>query len=191
MFWSYFGFGVEVAVKVWNGPVHLAILPDQEPILHLQWALYFMKCYPTEETAYTALGGHTGAVDPTTHQTSIWPFIVAITNLEPYFAIIFHCFDFHSVLFLLRTFWISLENRYNHDQYNGCFISIHGTDFQIHKRGQEWYFFKFKSGFRYEVSCQFQVGKFAWFVGPINQESTMTLIFFGHLLHHILTKLSG
>ena len=83
-FRSYFGCGVEVAVEVWNALVNFAILPDEGQILHLLWALYFMKCYPTEETACAAAGGHTGAIDPKTHRKYIWPFIEAIANLEPY-----------------------------------------------------------------------------------------------------------
>ena len=67
----------------WNALVRFANLPDQGQILHLLWALYFMKSYPTEETAWTATGGHTGAIDPKTHQKYIWPFIEAIANLEP------------------------------------------------------------------------------------------------------------
>ena len=83
-FRSNFGCSVEVAVEVWNALVHDAILPDQGQSLHLLWALYFMKRYPTKETACTATGGHTGAIDPKTHQKYIWPFLEAIANLEPY-----------------------------------------------------------------------------------------------------------
>ena len=74
-FWAYFGCGAEVAVKVWDALVHFAILPDQGQILHLLVVLYFMKWYPTEETAWAAAGGHTWAINPKTHQIYIWPFI--------------------------------------------------------------------------------------------------------------------
>ena len=57
---------MEVAVEVWNALVCFAVLPDKGQILHLLWSLYFIKCYPTEETACAAAGGHAGAIYPKT-----------------------------------------------------------------------------------------------------------------------------
>jgi hypothetical protein len=57
---------VEVAVEVWNSLFCFAVLPDKGQILHLLWAFYFMKCYPTEETACAAAGKHAGVIDPKT-----------------------------------------------------------------------------------------------------------------------------
>ena len=123
---------------MWNALVHLAIIFDQGQISHLLWALYFMKCYPTEETACVAAGGHAGAIDPKTLRKYIWPFIEAITNLEPYVvSVMNYCFDFYLVIFLLKIFQILLENRYKHDQNNDCLLSVDGTYFQIPKRGRE------------------------------------------------------
>ena len=164
----YFGCGAEGAVEVWNALVCFAVLPDEGQILHLLWALYFMKCYPTEETACAAAGGHTGAIDPKTLRKYIWPFIEAIANLEPYVVSVMHyCFDFYLVIFLLKIFQILLENRYKHDQNNDCLLSVDGTDFQIPERGREWYSFKFKkSGVRYEVALSILGGEICWISGP-------------------------
>ena len=102
-------------VEVWNALVHFSVLPDQGQILNLLWALIFMKCYPTEDTARAATGGRTEAIDPKTNQKYIWPFIKAIAKLEPYVVSDILLFSFNSVLFLL-SFQILLENRYKKDQ---------------------------------------------------------------------------
>ncbi len=68
---------------------------------------------------------------------------------------------------MLKNFQILLENRYKHDQYNDCLLSVDGTDFQIPERGREWYSFKFKkSGVRYEVALSILGGEICWISGP-------------------------
>ena len=47
-FRSYFGCGEEVAVILWTMLDAYSLLPDGAQILHLLWALFFMKVYPTE-----------------------------------------------------------------------------------------------------------------------------------------------
>ena len=98
----------------------------------------------------------------------IWPFIEAITNLEPYVVSVMHyCFDFSLVLSLLKIFQILLESRYKHDQYDDSLLSVDGMDFPIPERGQECYSFKFrKSGVRYEVVQSILGGEICWISGP-------------------------
>ena len=81
-FCSFFGCSGEVAVRLWTMLVQCLLLPHKGQILHLLWALFFMKCYPTEEPECAAAGGQRGAVDPKTLRKYIWPFIVAIADLE-------------------------------------------------------------------------------------------------------------
>ena len=81
-FRAFFGCSAEVAARLWAMLVECLLLPHQGQILHLLWALFFMKCYPTEEPACAAAGGQRGAVDPKTLRKYIWPFIVAIADLE-------------------------------------------------------------------------------------------------------------
>jgi hypothetical protein len=81
-FRAFFGCSSEVAVRLWTMLVQCLLLPHKGQILHLLWALFFMKCYPTEEPACAAAGGQRGAVDPKTLRKYIWPFIVAIADLE-------------------------------------------------------------------------------------------------------------
>ena len=81
-FRSFFGCSAEVAVTLWTTQAQCLLLPHEGQILHLLWALFFMKCYPTEEPACAAAGGQRGAVDPKTLRKYIWPFIVAIADLE-------------------------------------------------------------------------------------------------------------
>jgi hypothetical protein len=56
--------------------------PHERQIHHLLWALFFMKCYPTEELACITAGGPRRAVDQKTLRKHIWPFIIAIADLE-------------------------------------------------------------------------------------------------------------
>ncbi len=61
---------------------HDLIPPDGE-IKHLLWTLHFLKAYPNQATVCSTVGGSTGAIDPTTFRKYMWPFIHAISDLEP------------------------------------------------------------------------------------------------------------
>jgi len=83
-FQSYFGCGEEVAVILWTMLDAYSLLPDGAQILHLLWALFFMKVYPTESIGCAAAGGRGHAIDPKTFRNAIWPMIHAISDLEIY-----------------------------------------------------------------------------------------------------------
>ena len=61
---------------------HDFIPPDGE-IMHLMWTLHFLKAYPKQGAVCSMVGGSLGAIDPKTFHKYIWPFIRAMTNLEP------------------------------------------------------------------------------------------------------------
>ena len=52
-------------------------------LVHLLWALYFMKVYPKEGTACATAGGSGGAIDPKTLRKYVWPIILGLADLEP------------------------------------------------------------------------------------------------------------
>ena len=79
-FFTFVGCSTEVVITLWTN-VYCILLSHEGQILHLLWALFFMKCYPTEEPACTDSGGQTSAVDPKTLRKYILPFIVAIVDL--------------------------------------------------------------------------------------------------------------
>ena len=60
-------------------------------MIHYLWALMFMKIYSSE----TALCAHAGGVDPKTFQKWIWPFILALAELEyTVVSLLFWCISF-------------------------------------------------------------------------------------------------
>ena len=61
---------------------HDLIPPDRE-IKHLLWTLHFLKAYPKQATVCSTVGGSTGAIDPKTFRKYMWPFIHAVSDLEP------------------------------------------------------------------------------------------------------------
>ena len=81
-FCAFFGFSAEVTTVLWTMLVQCLLLPHEGQIVHLLREFFFMKCYPTEGPACAAAGGHKRAVDPKTLRKYIWPFIVAISDLE-------------------------------------------------------------------------------------------------------------
>ena len=61
-----------------------SFLPDGAQILHLLWALFFMKVYPTKNTGHAAASHMGHALDPKTSCNAIWPMIHTISDLETY-----------------------------------------------------------------------------------------------------------
>jgi len=81
--------------------VQCLLLPHKGQILHILWALYFMKCYPTEEPACAAAGGQRRAGDQKILRKYIWPFIAAIANLETH--VVSELFSFFILCLYLTT----------------------------------------------------------------------------------------
>ncbi len=59
------------------------MLPAEVEVFHLLWALYWMKCYPTESPATATVGKSGHKVDPKTFCKYIKPLVFAMSDLEP------------------------------------------------------------------------------------------------------------
>ena len=57
-------------------------LPEDGRIIHILWALHFMKNYPKQQGGCASAGGSSGAIDPKTYSKYLWPFIDAIAYVE-------------------------------------------------------------------------------------------------------------
>ncbi len=65
-FRKLFGTSVGIVLQVWHMMDDGGLLPEKTKPKHLLWTLYFMKVYPQEAPACSAVGGSGGAVDPKT-----------------------------------------------------------------------------------------------------------------------------
>ena len=79
-----FGCGAHVALALWLLLIEYTCLPEGGMILHMLWALHFMKVYPRQDGGSSAAGGSSGAIDPKTWRKYLWPFIEAIAYLEQF-----------------------------------------------------------------------------------------------------------
>ena len=98
-FHAFFGCGAKIAFSAWNLLIEYILLSEEAAIVHLLWALFFMKVYPTEEPTCDTAGGHGGAIDPKTLCKYIWPIIEGFANLESFVV----SFDFFCILFCHNT----------------------------------------------------------------------------------------
>ena len=73
-FQELFGCGPGVALKVWN--LIFEVFPD-ESIIHMMWALMFLKMYG-KESAMSSMAG----VDEKTYRKWVWIFVFKIADLE-------------------------------------------------------------------------------------------------------------
>ena len=76
-FHAFFGCGAEVVFTELNLLGKYMLLPEEAAIVHLLWALFFTKVYPTKEPACATTGGCSGSIDPKTLHKYIWPIIKA------------------------------------------------------------------------------------------------------------------
>ena len=83
-FREFFGLGANVALVLWNQLVFYDALPEGGTIMHLLWALHFMKVYPTQDNGSAVAGGSQGAIDRKTWNKHFWPFVEAIAYLEQF-----------------------------------------------------------------------------------------------------------
>ena len=83
----------------WNLLSKYMLLPEETVIVHLLWALFFMKTYHTKEPACATAEGHGGSIDPKTICKYIWPIFEGFTNLEPFMV----NFDFFYMLLHIPT----------------------------------------------------------------------------------------
>ena len=80
-FRSFFGCGASVALVCWNTLSQYGAIPEGGMIIHMLWAMYWMKCYPKQEEASAISGGSGGAIDPKTWKKYYWPFVQAIASV--------------------------------------------------------------------------------------------------------------
>ena len=100
-FREYFGVSALTALSAWQ--LLQDFIPEDAMLVHLLWALYFMKVYPKEGTACATAGGGGGAINSKTLYKYIWSIILGLADLEPYVVSkILILFQFHlsSHLFL-------------------------------------------------------------------------------------------
>lgn len=168
-FRSHFGCGAHIALILYQRLKASDLIPEVSPtpVKHLLWALFFKKCYPKEKLACGTVGGSNGAIDPKTLRKYIWPFIKAISDLEPeVVSLLFDC-TYLNQQSLLTFLQIQLENRFKLDRHNDCLLSVDGTDFMRSKTDKTWHSYKFKrSGIRYEVAVSILGGDICWISGP-------------------------
>ena len=81
---NFFGLGANVALVLWNQLVFYDALPEGGTIMHLLWALHFMKVYPTQDNGSAVAGGSQGAIDRKTWNKYFWLFVEAIAYLEQF-----------------------------------------------------------------------------------------------------------
>lgn len=84
LFREFFGCGADKALIAWNMLESSDLVPPGGKINHLLWTLFFMKQYPVEGLACGAVGGSKGKIDPKTYRKWVWPFLCALSELEPY-----------------------------------------------------------------------------------------------------------
>ena len=83
LFREFFGTSLLVVELVWKLIVQGKHLPQDGRPEHLMWCLHFLKVYPKQGPACSAVGGsERGAVDPRTHRKWVWAFIEAIERLS-------------------------------------------------------------------------------------------------------------
>jgi hypothetical protein len=82
-FREFFGAGPFVVADVWTLMADHDLIPPDGEIKHLLWTLHFLKAYPKQATVCSTVGGSTGAIDPKTLRKYMWPFIHAVSDLEP------------------------------------------------------------------------------------------------------------
>jgi len=80
-FRELFGTSIGIVLQVWHMMDDGGLLPEKTEPKHLLWTLYFMKVYPREAPACSAVGGSGGAVDPKTLRKWVWLFMERIAEL--------------------------------------------------------------------------------------------------------------
>ena len=77
-FRELFGCGPIVALMLWNLIMTETMVPGST-VVHMLWALMFLKTYAKETTLCSLAGG----VDEKTFRDWSWPLVSAIADLEP------------------------------------------------------------------------------------------------------------
>jgi hypothetical protein len=77
-FRAFFGVSAEVAVEAWGMMAEHNFLPPNPNFLHYLWALAFMRLYPANDTALSAM---LGGKDPKTINKYVWPYIQSLFGL--------------------------------------------------------------------------------------------------------------
>jgi len=118
-FREYFGCAATVALIAWNLLSEHGLLSGGAVIIHLLWALHFMKVYPKQDAGSAAAGGSSRAIDVKTWKKYLWPFINALADLKDIV-----------IDFAARK----LNLLYNND----CLLSVDGTDFRVPQAGYKF-----------------------------------------------------
>jgi hypothetical protein len=80
-FCELFGVSIGIVLQVWHMLDDGGLLLEKTKPKHLLWTLYFMKVYPQEAPACSAVGGSGGAVDPKTLRKWVWLIMKRIAKL--------------------------------------------------------------------------------------------------------------
>jgi hypothetical protein len=169
-FREFFRAGPFVVADMWT----LMVIPPDGEIKHLLWTLHFLKAYPKQATVCSMVGGSTGVIDPKTFRKYMWPFIYAVSDLEPvvvsmkYFFFIYFLNSTHRIFSRLISkagkivavgmtaslVWMALTcASRSRDQ------SSQETSFFSHK-------FKGKYGLWYKIGVDILAGNIVWVNGP-------------------------
>ena len=81
-FREFFGCGALIALVLWNLLEEHNAVPEGGAIMHMLWALHFMKVYPKQDAGSVTAGGYGGAIDVKTWRKYFWPFVEAIAHLD-------------------------------------------------------------------------------------------------------------
>lgn len=151
-FVSWFGTIPPIVSAIWTLLIQAGWLNTQnnpQP-RHLLWALFFLKCYSSEETNAASVGG----VDEKTFRKHAW-------------------FNVRGLAFLSDVV-VRWENRYLGDTGERALITVDGTDCPIQepfpwRDGVNCKFFSHKfngAGLKYEIGVSIKSGDIVWYNGP-------------------------
>jgi len=216
-FREFFGIGAYVALVLWNALLEYGVIPESGLIIHMLWALHWMKVYPKQHAGSAAAGGSGGAIDPKTWKKYYWPFVEAIALIEPfvvslrlrvvhilYIFLFWHTlFNYvHATCLRVLKFYIFSCNPFTTTQIifesrnegcknqNDCKLNVDGVDCPIPNHGPAFASHKFngKSAFRYELGTDIEKGELAWLHGPFPAGYWPDVKIFRHALMQMLDE---
>ncbi|KAL7553209.1 hypothetical protein ACHAWF_016466, partial [Thalassiosira exigua] len=165
-FCDYFGVGAAIALIAWNILVEHEVLPKEGLIIHMLWALHFMKVYPKQDSGEAAAGGSRAGRLSQRHGGNI-----------------------SGLLFMPCLRWRSMWKRHL-VVYNDCNLAVDCLDMRVMNLGPDFASFKFKgkSALRAEVAINIQKGNIAGINGPYPTGRWPDVKIFRHGLRHWLDE---
>ena len=145
-------------------------LPPNPNFLHYLWALAFMRLYPTNDAALSAMFGGEGPQDNKQICLAVHPITFWIDQScgKKIMIVVFILLFIRLQLNFRFEPQIKFENRKEGDVGRDCLLSVDGTDFRIAMGYcKVFWSYKFKkSGLRYEVGLCIKTGNICWWSGP-------------------------